>query len=333
MGKLRGLVGKFLEILPIEDTQLVIVNVAEKIKPTKELVRLNYSQLSIFKDGDFVFYKENGELFIWFTKQKLSKKLHIPEAYLIYEAFRDKGDVIVLKKSENTRCVLVIKGGALKTQFCKKGEINSEHIELIKKRHLLDKPEFIEIEDSFEFKPTLDSVIKFYRSVDLNQKNLLTGVYEIVKTLAIIILFFINLYGLIGYFYVNYQVKRSKSELFMLQKKNKDIKEKFEVLKKEHIFFKKFAANELVYPPFPQILDLIAEVVEKNNGKIRKYNQYMGFVELEVISPSTSKIASELLSNSYFKDVQITSTYQYFKDKTKEIGNLKISLRKVNYVR
>ncbi len=327
MEKLKSPVSRFFEILPIEETQLVIVDIAEKVKPTKELIRLNYSQLSIFKDGDFVFYKEKDKLFIWFTGLRLGKKLYVPEAFLIYETFKGKGSAVILKSAKGKSCVLIIKNSSLEAQFCRKGEINSEYLELIRKKYSLDNADIIEIDDTISLKVSLSSILRFSRSIDLNPKVLLERGYETIKIPTIVALFLINVYGLSMYVYIHSQIKRSKDELITLKVENKKIKKKFELLKNESKFFKTFVASELKYPSFPETLDLVARIVLKNKAKIRMYNQYEGEVELEVISSSTSSLANELLSTKFFKDVQIISTSQYFRDKTKEIGRLKLLLK------
>ena len=327
MGKLRQLSSKFFEVLPLEDTQLVIVDVAENVKPTKELIKLNYTQLSIFKNGDFVFYKSKSKLYIWFTPRKLEKKLYIPETFLIYDAFKDRQDALILKKAKDKTCFLIVKSGTLKAQFCKSGEIRSEYFELIKKKYTLDEAEVIELDTGVNIKIKPYHIQKFLNSLNFSSKDFIAKLYDVIKVPTIVALFFVNLYGLSLYFYVNSQIKKSKSELLLLKKENKKIKEKFELLKKEGQFFKEFSNSEFKYPSFPKTVNLIAGVVLKNKGKIRMYNQYQGEVELEVISPSTSLIAKKLLSTKFFKDVQVLSASQYFKDKTKEIGRLRLLLK------
>lgn len=327
MGKLKLLRDRFFEILPVEDTQLVIVDVAENIKPNKNLIKLNYAQLSVFKNGDFVFYKSKSKLYIWFTPRKLEKKLYIPEAFLIYDSFKEKRDVLVLKKIGEKTCVLVIKNRVLIAQFCKNGELDGEYLEVIEKKYALDRVDVVEFSAEETLRVKLHHIQRFLHSLDLDIKDFTVNFYNTIKVPVIVALFLINVYGLSMYFYVSSQVKKSKNELLSLRKENKNIKKKFEILKEESKFFSSFIDSEFKFPSFPETLNLIAGVVLKNGGKIRMYNQYQGEVDIEVISPSTSSIAKALLLTKFFKDVQILSASQYFKDKTKEIGRLRLLLK------
>ncbi len=327
MGKLNGLLNRFVEVLPIEKTYLIIVDAPKDIKITKNLVRLNYSHLSPMKDADFVFLKRINKLFIWFTNDKLAKKIYIPEAFLLLQRFKSKKEAVVLKNTEGKSCVLVIKNGKILSQFCTK-DISTLHLDLIKRKFNLSNPEIINLNGNLQEKIGFRSVLKFLPNLNVNSKDVARNLYECIKVPIIVVLVLFDVFGLLTYNYLNYQIKRSKAELSSLKLESKDAKHKFEKLQSYGDFFRSFEDEELAYPSFYEALSKVLSVLKKNGAKLVSYNQYQGSIALHIISPSISSVVNDLLSYKSFKDVQVLNTSQYYYDKSKEQGNLKILLKR-----
>lgn len=332
MAKLEYLLSKYLiNTIPIEDTYFIKTKIPD-IKLNKDLVFLNYSLLSPFKDGDVVFYKDKKNLYIWLTKNRLnSKKIHIPEGFLLYKTYKDKKDSIIIKKTQKDNWgIVVVKDGDISTQFFKK-DLEETYIDLLKKEHSLSDPEIIKIDKNKEYKTNIDDIIKFAQSLNIDTKSILTGIYEELKVFAIIFLFLISIFDISIYEYTTSLINKKKTELKVLTKSNEKIKEQFGILEKNSDFFKKFTSSELKYPNLGTILSVITKNVLDNNGMIVLYSQSGSLIDMRAVSNASSSIVSSLMSTGYFSSVEIINVSRYYKDKTKEVGHFELRIKAVKH--
>lgn len=330
MGELN-ITEKLIYILPLDKTYFCIVDVPETLKPNKELIRLNYSNLSIFEDGDFVFLKDKNRLLIWFVDISIGKKIAIPEAYLIYEVFKKKKDVIVIKKSNDKECVLVIKDEELRAQFCKKKRLDNKSLEILKREFSLKEAETVRLGSDFKCRISFITVLKFLKSSGFTLKSSLVDLVEIFKIPAIIALVVLNTLDVAIYEYVNARIEKNKQKLVELRLKNKGIKEKFEFLKSEGYFFTKFSNENLIYPTVYKTLATVSNISLKDKSKLHMFNQYEKDVRMDIVTPSASKIVRDLFQTNLFSNVEIVSTSQY--SKKGEVSRLRLELKRENNVK
>jgi len=323
-------VKSFVRIIPIEETYFIKKEIPN-IKLNKEIIKLNYGSLSPFKDGDVVFYKDKHNLYVWFTKNKMdSKKIYIPEGFLLYKEYAQYSDSILIKEVDNNYFgVVVVKNKSVSAQFLK-SDIGEGFIEMLKKEHSLVSPVVKTLgKDTVMNKIDVQDIQKFAGSLDINFKSVLLTVYEELKIPIIVFLLLLNVFDLLIYKYVSGAVNEKKAELNKIEQSNKAIKDKFIFLEESGKFFKGFAAKELKYPNIYVVLSTITKSVGKNGGAILTYRQAYNTVDLRVISNSTSSIVNSLISTGIFYNVQVISTSQSFNDKTKEIGNLELKVKAV----
>ncbi|NPA82493.1 MAG: hypothetical protein GXO31_07765 [Epsilonproteobacteria bacterium] len=97
-----------LNILYIQESFFRKVDFQEPVKMNEEAVRLNYSNLSPFPKSSIIYKNEGKTLYIWFYKdENLSKsKIVIPEAYLIYKAFKGEDVIVIIYFSSNSLFIL-----------------------------------------------------------------------------------------------------------------------------------------------------------------------------------------------------------------------------------
>ena len=331
MAKLNlGFLKRFVRIVPIEETYFIKKEIPN-IKLNKEIVKLNYGSLSPFKDGDVIFYKDKYSLYIWFTKNKLdSKKIYIPEGFLLYKEYTQEGDSILIKEIDNNHFgVVVVKNKSVTAQFLK-SNIDDGFIEILKKEHSLLNPEIETLgKDTVVNRIDIQDIQKFASSLDINFKSALLTVYEELKIPVIVFLLLLNVFDFFIYKYVSGAVVEKKAELNRIEQSNKAIKDKFVFLEESGKFFKGFVDKELKYPNIYVVLSTITKSVGENGGAILSYRQAYNIVDLRVISNSTSSIVNSLISTGIFDNVQVVNITQSFKDKTKEVGSLELKIKAV----
>lgn len=327
MGKLDvGILKRFVDVLPLDETYFVVVDVPENLRPNRELIKLNYSNLSIFENGDFIFLKEKKRLLIWFTDTLLNKKVAIPEAYLIYEAFKDRGEAVIIRKVGDRECILVIKDKTLKAQFCRKGELKDKYLEVVRREFSLKNPQLIKLDSNFKVEVSFLTISKFFKSSGFSIKSVLLGLAEDLKIPAIIILIIVNILDISIYEYVNFNIKKDNQRLMELKIRNKDIMEKFGFLKSKSQFFGEFISKNLTYPTVYETLAFISDISYKDKTKLHMYSQYERDIRLDMLTKSTSKVVKDLLSSNLFKNVEILSTSQY--SIKEEHSRLRLTLEK-----
>jgi len=140
----------------------------------------------------------------------------------------------------------------------------------------------------------------------------------------------LNAYDIALYKYTSGIISEKRIELTRLVSANKQIKEQFNILEKKGRFFESFIDKELKYPSLYFVISVITESVAKGNGTISIYRQSGNTIDLWVISPSTSSIVNNLITTKSFKNVQVINISKYSKDKTKEVGEIELTLRALN---
>ncbi len=323
-----GFLKRFVRIVPIEETYFIKREIPN-IKLNKEIIKLNYGSLSPFKDGDAIFYKDKHSLYIWFTKNRMdSKKIYIPEGFLLYKEYAEEGDSILIKEiSDNYFGVVVVKNKNMAAQFLKSG-VDNGFIEMLKKEHSLISPKIKTLgKDTVVNRIDMQDIQKFANSLNLDLRSVLLTVYEELKIPVIVFLVLLNVFDLFIYKYVSGAINEKKAELNRIEQSNKAIKDKFIFLEESGKFFKGFVDNELKYPNIYVVLSTITKSVGKNGGAILAYRQAYNIVDFRVISNSTSSIVNSLISTGIFDNVQVINISQSFRDKTKEIGKLELKIK------
>ncbi len=327
-------INRFVSILPFEETFFIKKEIPD-IKLNKDIIKLNYGSNSPFSSGDILFYKNKRYLYIWFLKNKIkTRKIHIPEGFLMYIAYKKifSNDGIAVAKKNDKYCVVVIKDKEMVAQILAKN-IDEQFLNILKKEYSMDEVEIFNIDSINDFDIDIATLLKFFDSLDIDLSKALQDIYEQLKIPAIVLLVLINVLDFSMYKYVNTVVNNKKEELNRLKNKNKAIKQDFLVLENADKFWKNFANNELRYPNLYTILSTIAKTAIDGNGKINRLRWSGNLIDIWIVSPSISSIVDKLSETGYFQNIKILSTSQYYKDKTKEVGNIEMRVKRKIYVR
>ena len=328
-GLKEAILSRFVDIVKCEYTYFVSIKIPDA-KINKDIVRLNYSYLSPFKESEILFLKEKDILYLWFVKSdKVNDKsiIYIPEGFLLFRRFNKNNDAIIINKIKSGVCIIVVKDGFLVAQFVK-NSVDEKIVDMLKREYSLENVKVINVSYSIDFDwLSLEDIFRFLSYLDFNATSVVRYIYEQLKAPAIIFLLLINIYSFLMYRYIYSSINAKTIELKELRNKNRDIKEKFNYLEKESKFFKQFYNSELKYPSVYSTLLSVSKSVSLSNGKISMYRQFRDTINMLVKASSTSAIVSNIVKTKMFDDVNVVSVSQDSKDKTKEIGELQLKLK------
>lgn len=108
------ILSKFIYLLPIESGFFFKTGFEKKIKLSNELIKLNYNRHSPYKNPSFIFLMQQHTLYIWFFKKKIFSQIILPEAYLVFDFFKERHDnTIIIIKTLTLYKIIIIKDSQL----------------------------------------------------------------------------------------------------------------------------------------------------------------------------------------------------------------------------
>ncbi len=302
-----------LNILYIRESFFRKIDFQEPVKMNEEAVRLNYSNLSPFPKSSIIYKNEGKTLYIWFYKdENLSKsKIVIPEAYLIYKAFKNE-DAIVIVKDEFLK-IVVIKDSQILSQSIKR-EFDEKYIKLLKKEYgidkeiVLDKKEYEDILSNSFYSLSLFDILKFgHFEID---KSFWSRLLERMALPVLVIVFFIIAIEYIEYFYIKTQIASKTKEYRELKKQNDQIRSEIRDLEEEAKKYINFSFHHK--NPFykTELLSFAVDVAKKNDSRM-VYSQFAGDKTVIVVrGTKPNKVLNDLLFSKYFKELRIEVSHK-----------------------
>lgn len=330
MGRVTAkIVNRFVEIIPSEETYFLSVE-RPSFKVNREVIQLNYATLSPFKKTEIIYYPDKEKLYLWFIPEGWrSKKISIPEGFLLYRSYNGDKDAILIKEGDKKITFVVIKDHNLVTELIKEKETDiAQFIELLKREYSLVSAEVIKINEPVTIKFVgIKDVISFAPALNVSPNVILRKALEGAKVPFIVFLLLLNVGDLGTYVYYNRVLNRENAKLFALRKQNASLKKEFKTLEKQKNFWVNFEKNVLKYPDTFHVLNALTCEVLKHHGKINMYHQNGNLISIWVVSDSSSTLVEGLMKGGCFKNIKILNIIQDQKDKTKEIARLEMRLK------
>ena len=330
-------------VIDIEDTFFVRKEVPKSLKVNKEIIKINYMNLSPFENGDFVFFRKNSILYMWFFDRSAIERKNgailVPESFLIYVFFSKKigkKNAIIIKESKDKKFVLVIREGELVSQFVSK-EKNDEIVDKLTRKFSLKNFKVIGMNETldlsfFSFRDFL--VFLKFGYEKFSDKRIFESLYNLAVSFMINLFITINLFTLFSYFYLSLTVSNKEKQLYSLEQSNVSLKKYFKEMVKEEKFTNEFFGKELAYPPLYSCVATISECVYKGNGFILSYHYTRDSIYIRVKAKSVSSIVKNLLNTGFFEDVKLLDTSRYSKlNNTEflEVGEIELKLKRREY--
>ena len=328
------LLDKFCKILPLGSYYFMLVSKPKKVKLTRDLIYINFSNYSIFKNSEILYLEDGDRIYLWFIdrdfliKNKFKQKIFIPEGLLISKALNDDNVIIVLKKDNDLFCI-VKKSNIIQTEI--KININEKdnYLSILKKKYKINN---IKYYDNLNMNTIflhikIKDFIKNLKGLILNQVDIKQQIYTIsdIIIVPLIILFIgLGIDKILYYSYINKKINIISKELNIIEHKNKSIKSKYNYLEKENFFWKNFKKEELSSPSFFLTLNSVFLALKNSNAQLRFFSKNSNLVNIIVSGTSTSKLIKNLLSLNIVKEVSVLNNSI---QNNKEIVNIKVILK------
>lgn len=257
----------FITIIPFDETFFYASTLPKKVKFTKELVHLNYSKYSPYKNSNIINYIDSDYLMLWFYEKEISSTIIIPESYLVFKELKsNQKDSIYIIQDDNIK-IIIIKNNKLINAF------SLDTIDEVTIKLTMDEYQIFQKDEitQNEYKDILQKAKKslnikdFYKfnNLELDRKTLLNNFVEKVSyPIAILIIFTI----FISYLHENMlksDIKNLKATYSLEKDKNRDIKSYIKKHNKEVKKWRGFALKELVYVEPVSILNSIYSIFEE----------------------------------------------------------------------
>jgi len=320
----------FIKIIPIEETYLRVFEKPPKTRLTRQIITINYGDLSPYPGGGHLSAQTDASIFVWYLKQPLpaGMTVHIPEGYLAWRFFKDRTNALVLLPRQGMLSVLVIQNGELRAQLTRAGGAGeAEVLDLLKREYSLQNIEVIRLAPTVTFNVKPRDMITF-ADFDFKPANLLEQAVALVKVPLIATLL------ITSGFYI-YQENRLESYyaektayLARLKRENGNLQSSLEEVREKTSYWRDFIAKEQAYPDYYQILSILTGVVQRHGG-------YFNMVEysdnrLTVWTGSKSSeatIIKDLLATGVFQEVKLLSSTKDSSKPEFSLYNLSILLR------
>ncbi len=326
------LLDKFCKILPLGSYYFMLVSKPKKVKLTRDLIYINFSNYSIFKNSEILYLEDGDRIYLWFIdrdfliKNKFKQKIFIPEGLLISKALNDDNVIIVLKKDNDLFCI-VKKSNIIQTEI--KININEKdnYLSILKKKYKINNIKYYDNLNTIFFHIKIKDFIKDLKGLILNQVDIKQQIYTIsdIIIVPLIILFIgLGIDKILYYSYINKKINIISKELNIIEHKNKSIKSKYNYLEKENFFWKNFKKEELSSPSFFLTLNSVFLALKNSNAQLRFFSKNSNLVNIIVSGTSTSKLIKNLLSLNIVKEVSVLNNSI---QNNKEIVNIKVILK------
>jgi len=330
--KIFSLLSKFdiLSLVKIEDTYFKSMPLKKKIKLSKEVVLLNYSEFSPFRDFDTLYTLLNDHIGIWFTDKKIRTYIAIPESYVIANyLLKNEIDGIIIFDTYPQN-LLVIKDRKLCRQISK-DKISKYEINLLQKEffvneyHFYEKKEYekllvdaienILIKDIFAF---FNFNLNYKEIVDIFIKKLSTPI-----SIFVALLFFIE--GL-NYLYVNKKISTIENKYKTIKEKTQITRDKIYVIEEKYLDFNTLDSELKKNQNLINILHSVSDIVKDKNASLLYFKVSENEFSIRVDTNKTSELFSNIVSTGYFNDLKIQSSVKNKMTKSEKViikGNVK----------
>ena len=248
----KYILSKFINILPLEDSFFFKVKFEKKVKLTDELIALNYKKNAPYKNPLFTTLMEEQNLYIWFYEKKLNTKLILPEAYLMFDFFKEKNpEIFLLIERDDFFIVLIIKDNILENSYTIAEEdknlitmeMNKYALTSFKK---IDKKKYLQSKEQALRNIGFKELYK-WNSLKVDNTNVLPRIVNAVAYPLAFLLAFIMLVEVYHFKEVEKRLDIVEERYFEIKSKNDDIREKIKHEDEKEKKWVEFVQRELPY--------------------------------------------------------------------------------------
>ena len=313
------------QIIPIEDTFFLRVELPERLKLLPSMVKANYISRSPFQGGDLIYQQDNRQLNLWFTRKPLSGgwKIPIPEAHLVCRTHSGQEDVVLVLSKQQASAYLVKKNGMMMAQVVTNAA-ESEVVELLSREHSLHQPRVVRIDGPLRTRVNIADLRNFCH-YDFDTSDILSRGLAFAKLPMIIGLSVMIVFQLYSQQFLHQTVLQKQTQLRELKQANATFKQQLRQIENEANFWSNFQRQEYSQTTFLTILGAASQAVSSVDGYLKNLN----FAGNELnfwagIKDAPTELVDRLLDSGYFSSVKVISSRQDNRQPDTELVQLQL---------
>jgi len=316
MKSMKNIFGNFISIVPCEHTYFIRVPIPEGIKINKKYIRLNYGDLSPYKNYDLFFYKENDKLYIWFIDKEIVQSnsyLLIPESFLYAFSLKRtyQNNIVVLKlKKKNADCFIILKDNEIIDILFPTQDSKLNILQLLERKFQNLKVKEIDITELklWTFENIIYITEALFQNIRVREKHL---IIEKILSLITLILASLLLSKLLLLVFINKEIDRKQTIISKLYKRTNIVASNYFFIEKSTNVWKNLN-NKLTLRKFISLLTEICQILDKHNAKLKSLSTNQENIVLDVLAGNPSFI-KEFNNIKTLKKIQILSSQPFGK--------------------
>jgi cell division protein FtsB len=313
---------KYIETISGDNTYFTCVEAPEKLRFTKDLVRVNFADLCPFDFEDVVFLQEKKLLLLWFIKKRENlTKIPVP-VYSLMPFFRNSQDGIKIYEQSDARTVFVMKGGVLRSQLSVPNSRNIEEIcDTLRREYSLSSFNNERVLPA----PVFRNLIPFIRQ-DLASRNFKNNMTDYAVKFLIVLFAAFIVTDLAVYSYVSFSKSRSESALLSLRQENRELSAKVMKLVGDRALIDELSFEAAVTYGTVNTLNKIYSSALETGSEIMLAEFSSGRLTLNMVSNSGETLIKSLNKGLPRSDLKLISAAPWPADKSREYVQMELSV-------
>ena len=302
----------FIYVLKIDESYFKPIHFKKKQKLSKEVVNLNYLELSPYIDSK-LFYNERGEYInLWFTDKKTTATIVLPESLILSKYFIENSFDGIFIFDTQPQKLLIVKNKMLLKQLSKETFSTYER-ELFKKEFLLNE---ITTYTPLQYKEIFKDALNYlsmkdlfsFLTLDLDYKTffmLLINKITIPFAIFISLLFAIEL---ANFTYVNKQTDIVKKEYKKIRKSTQALREKLEDIKSSIEVYQPLRRELKSNQNFTNSVKLLSGVLQDTNSSLLFVRVSGDELRVKIDTNVTATVFKKMIDSGVLIDLRIQSS-------------------------
>ncbi|MEA2047504.1 MAG: hypothetical protein U9O64_03555 [Campylobacterota bacterium] len=292
---------KFIDTLLIEDSFFFKVKFDKKVKLTDELIALNYKKNAPYKNPFFIALMEEKNLYIWFYEKKFHTKVIIPEAYLLFDFFKENNPNTLLSiDCDGSFLIIIIKEKMLENSYSLLAldenliamEMNKYALTVFKK---IDKKEYLQSKEKAVGNIGPQELYK-WNSLKIDHTDILP---KVVNSVAYPFAFLLTFIMSVQLYHVNEVEKRLESveaRYLEIKSKNDEIRERINHEDAKEQKWIEFAHRELPYVDSGEMFMRISKAFNKEDVIFKSFSILGSRVKIDLETKKDFIIGVKILN-------------------------------------
>lgn len=301
---------KIINILNIQNSYFKIVKMKKKI--SKEVILLNYSDLSPYKDFNLVYNLENNKINLWFTNQEKLSIITLPESYILSKHLIKKKLTGIILFNSTPKKLILIQDSQLKYQLSME-HISKYQINLLKQEFSISNfYQYSEDEYNNIFNDSIEtlSIVDIFQflSIELDYREILNiFIKKLAIPIGVFVLLLLSLES-INYLYLKDKLTLVKSNYSTIREKSSLLRDKIKQIENQQDKYKLLEKELDTNTKFINITTETSKILKENNSSFIFLRISDSEFRIKIDTNQTAKVFSDIVNSNYLEDLRIQST-------------------------